>query len=154
MGRHGKTFLIFKFRTMVVGADRLGGSTTKLNDSRVTPLGGFLRRTKLDELPQLLNVLKGEMSMVGPRPEMEEYTRLYTENEKEILAVRPGITDYASLQYFNLAAEVGSGDADAVYKEKVLAEKNRLRVRYVRERSFLVDMKIIAATVRTLVGGR
>jgi lipopolysaccharide/colanic/teichoic acid biosynthesis glycosyltransferase len=150
-GRNGVPFRIYKFRTMVVNAENLGGSTTRLDDPRVTNVGAFLRRWKLDELPQLLNVLNGEMSLVGPRPEMQEYTTLYSEEERAILSVRPGITDYASIQFVDLASRVGAGDADTEYRLHVLHEKNRLRLQYVREQSLLGDVKIIWRTMRAVI---
>jgi lipopolysaccharide/colanic/teichoic acid biosynthesis glycosyltransferase len=153
-GRYGVEFRIFKFRTMVVDAEQVGGTSTAANDFRITRIGGFLRKYKLDELPQLLNVLKGEMSIVGPRPEVEEYTSCYDDEERIALTVRPGITDYASICFVNLGEVLGSEDADRVYVERVRPIKNQLRVKYVRERSFAGDLKIIALTVFTLVRRR
>ena len=150
-GRFGKPFIIYKFRTMIVALEGKGGLTTALNDPRVTRIGRILRRLKLDELPQLINVLKGEMSIVGPRPEMLEYTRLYNHQEEIILSVKPGITDYASLEFINLAGAVGEKDADAVYFEKVWARKNQLRVKYAREHTFFKDMVILWRTVGALL---
>lgn len=150
-GRYGHPFKIFKFRTMVMDAEKLGGTSTAKNDPRVTRLGWSLRRYKIDELPQLINVLKGEMSIVGPRPEVEEYTRLYNQEEKIILSVRPGITDYASIEFSNLAEVLGSQDVDRVYVEKIRPIKNRLRTRYVKEQTFLRDIKIIFKTLRKIM---
>lgn len=150
-GRYGKPFRIYKFRSMVVGADKLGGSTTAKNDLRVTRVGKFLRKYKLDELPQLVNIVKGEMSFVGPRPEMEEYTRLYTEEEKIILSVRPGMTDYAIVKFIDLGEIVGTNNADEEYREKVLLEKNRLRIKCVKEQTFWGDIKIIWKTFLRIV---
>ncbi|MBM3776993.1 MAG: sugar transferase [Acidimicrobiia bacterium] len=150
-GRHGRPFDMLKFRTMVADAERLGGTTTGLDDPRVTRLGRVLRRYKLDELPQLINVVRGEMSLVGPRPEVEEYTRLYGDRERAILSVRPGITDYASLRFIDLASVVGAEDVDEVYRRSVLAQKNELRLKYVRESSFAVDLKILARTVQAML---
>jgi len=149
-GRHGIPFRIYKFRTMVDGAEALG-TTTRVGDARITGIGGFLRRWKLDELPQLLNVLAGEMSFVGPRPEVEEHTSVYTAEEREILTVRPGITDLASIRFVRLAEELGTEDPHAVYVGRVRAEKNALRLRYVRERSLAGDAKIVFATLRAIV---
>lgn len=145
-GRYGKEFRIFKFRTMVADAEKLGGGTTGFRDPRVTQLGSFLRKYKLDELPQLFNILVGEMSFVGPRPELPIYTKLFTGDEIRILSVPPGITDYSSIQFSSLDEVVGSQNVDEVFETKVLPEKNKLRVRYVNERSFLVDLKIICLT--------
>jgi lipopolysaccharide/colanic/teichoic acid biosynthesis glycosyltransferase len=151
-GRYGRPFRIFKFRTMVTGAERLGGMSTAAHDPRVTRVGTVLRRAKLDELPQLLNVLKGEMSLVGPRPEMPAYTRLYEGDEQVILTVRPGITDYASLHFFQLGEGLGDDAPDRVYEEQVRPVKNALRVRYVREQSFLGDLHILLRTAGKVLG--
>ncbi|MHB0972285.1 MAG: sugar transferase [Thermoanaerobaculia bacterium] len=151
-GLGGKPFRMFKFRTMVVGADRAGGPSTGKNDPRVTRVGRFLRRHKLDELPQLINVFIGEMSLVGPRPEVPQYTAEYAGDELLILTVKPGITDYASLEFSRLDEVLGSEDADRVYEEDVKPQKNALRVRYVRERSFLTDLTILIATAARLAG--
>jgi len=152
VGLRGRRFRIFKFRTMVRNAEKLGGTTTGENDPRVTRMGRFLRGRKLDELPQLLNVLIGDMSLVGPRPEVPEYADRYTGEEKLILSVRPGITDWSSLRFIDLQAHVGSDDPDAAFREKVLPEKNRLRLEYVRDRSFWTDMKILWLTLMRVVG--
>jgi lipopolysaccharide/colanic/teichoic acid biosynthesis glycosyltransferase len=152
MGRYGHPFQIFKFRTMVPDAERLGGLSTAKDDARVTRIGKHLRKYKLDELPQLLNVIKGEMSMVGPRPEMPEYTRLYVGEEQLILTARPGITDYASLEFINLGELLGNEAPDKVYEEQVRPIKNALRVQYVREQTFGRDIAILVKTVLKLVG--
>src|SRR5271155_200760 len=146
-GHHGKPFRIFKFRTMCADAERVGSSSTGHNDPRITRVGRWLRAPKLDELPQLLNVLRGEMSLVGPRPEVEEHTAAYTEEEKIILSVRPGITDYSSIRFYNLNELIGSEDPHRVFVERYRAEKNRLRVEYVRNNSFWIDLKLIFRTV-------
>jgi lipopolysaccharide/colanic/teichoic acid biosynthesis glycosyltransferase len=153
-GRGGVPFRIFKFRTMVPDAERIGGGSTAQDDPRVTALGQRLRRHKLDELPQLFNVLRGDMSLVGPRPELPQYTERYGDDERLILSVRPGITDPASLHFIDLAEVLGSEDADRVYEEKVLATKNRLRLAYVRERSFAGDLFILVQTVLAVLGVR
>ena len=150
-GRHGKPLRYYKFRTMIVGADKLGGSVTAKNDPRITRVGKFLRKYKLDELPQLVNIVKGEMSFVGPRPEMPEYTRLYTEEEKIILSVRPGMTDYAIVEFIDLGEVVGTDNADEAYRAKVLPEKNWLRIKYVQEQTFWGDIKIIWKTFLRIV---
>jgi len=152
-GFEGKPFRIFKFRTMVVGAEAMG-TTTSLRDPRVTRIGAVLRRWKLDELPQLLNVLLGDMSLVGPRPEVEEHTALYTPEERAILSVRPGITDLASIRFVRLAEELGAEDAHAVYVNRLRAEKNAMRLKYVRERSFLGDLAILFQTFRAILRPR
>lgn len=149
-GRLGHPFRILKFRTMVAGAEAQGGTTTAKGDPRLTRVGKIIRKYKIDEIPQLINVLKGDMSIVGPRPEVEEYTRLYTPEEKEILNVKPGITDYASLEFLDLQEIVGTTDVDRVYSERIRPVKNALRLRYVRERGFVCDMAILFKTVARL----
>ena len=150
-GRHGKPFRILKFRTMVVNADKIGGPSSSADDPRITRVGNFLRQYKLDELPQLLNVLCGEMSLVGPRPEVVQEVLLYTEDEKRLLEVRPGITDWASIRFRNEGEILrGSADPHAAYKEKIRPEKIRLGLEYVARHSFLMDCKIIASTLRAI----
>lgn len=150
-GLHGVPFRIFKFRTMVVDAEQKGGGTTALNDPRIFTFGRFLRRFKLDELPQILNVLRGEMSIVGPRPELPFYTNQYSEEEMEILSVRPGITDLSSIHFSSLDEIVGAKDADHVFETMVLPEKNKLRLQYVRTRSLIGDALIILLTVKCIL---
>ncbi len=151
-GRRGKPFRILKFRTMVADAATIGGPSTGKNDPRVTRFGAFLRRFKLDELPNLVCVLRGQMSIVGPRPEVPQYTSLYKGEEKLILSVRPGITDLSSLQFIDLASHIGAEDVDANFESRVLPIKNRLRVQYVKEWSFWTDMRIIGRTFSRLLG--
>ena len=146
IGRYGKPFRIYKFRTMYPQAEK-GGSTSTLNDPRVTRIGKTLRRYKIDEIPQLINVLKGDMSIVGPRPEVEEHTSVYNEEEKRILDVKPGISDFASIRFADLAAELGSENPHDVYVNELRSVKNQLRLKYVYCRSFWVDIKIIFQTV-------
>ncbi len=146
-GLHGRPFRILKFRTMVQDAEKLGGPTTGTNDRRVTKIGSLLRKTKLDELPQLFNVLTGEMSLVGPRPEVLEYTALYNDEEKIILSMRPGITDYASIEFANQDDLVGSVDPDRYFREHIMPRKTQLRVKYVREWSLWGDFKILWRTL-------
>lgn len=145
-GRNSVPFRIFKFRTMCTDAEVLG-TTTRVDDPRVTRLGRFLRAYKLDELPQFLNVLRGDMSVVGPRPEVEEHTAAYDQNERRILEVQPGITDFASIRFADLASELGTVDPHREYVTRVRAEKNRLRLQYVQSRSMTTDVTIIARTV-------
>jgi lipopolysaccharide/colanic/teichoic acid biosynthesis glycosyltransferase len=145
-GLHGEPFRIFKFRTMVVDAENLGGGTTALNDFRILRYGRFLRKYKIDELPQLFNVVKGDMSLVGPRPELPQYTNQYKGEELLILSVRPGITDYSSVKFSALQEMVGTENADKTYEETILDEKNRLRIKYVKEWSFFSDIAIIFQT--------
>lgn len=145
-GRHGVPFRIFKLRSMIVGADA-GAGTTSCRDARVTVFGRVIRRWKLDELPQLLNVLVGDMSLVGPRPELPRYTERYTGEERDILTVRPGITDYSSVEFADLNERIGDTDPDGNFETLILPRKNALRLKYVRERSLWVDVKIIARTL-------
>jgi len=147
VGRFAKPFRLFKFRTMVVHADRMGASSTPDDDPRITRAGKVLRRFKLDELPQLLNVLRGDMSLIGPRPQVAWIVKLYGEVEKGVLNVRPGIADYA---FVMLASEGevlrGSTDPDKDYLERIHPNKMRLSLHYVRNCSFWFDMKILVDT--------
>ncbi|HEV7217704.1 MAG TPA: sugar transferase [Terriglobales bacterium] len=147
-GRWGNSFSILKFRTMVVDAEKLGGPSTADDDPRVTRAGKILRKYKLDELPQLLNVLKGEMSIVGPRPEVLPEVELYSAEERQLLSVLPGITDWASLRFRNEGEILkGSADAHQAYWEKIRPEKIRLGLKYARSHSFLEDMRIVFETL-------
>lgn len=146
-GYKGKGFRLYKFRSMVKNADKIGGGTTALNDSRITKVGKLLRQTKLDEIPQLINVLNGTMSFVGPRPELLQYTEQYEGEEEDILKVRPGITDYSSIEFISLDEMVGSENADEMYEKYVLKRKNELRVKYAHSVSFLTDVKLFWRTV-------
>ena len=145
-GYHNKTFTIYKFRSMVVDADKSGG-TTALNDSRVTRAGRLMRRLKLDELPQLFNILKGDMSFVGPRPELLLYTMRYTKEEECILWVRPGITDRSSIIYIAQDELVGETDPVEHYEKYILPNKNRLRVEYAKNQSFALDCGLFFETL-------
>src|ERR1700733_4898360 len=150
-GQHGKPFRLLKFRTMVMNADQIGGPSSSSHDPRITPPGGFLRRYKLDELPQLLNVLTGEMSLVGPRPEVIQEVLLYSEDEKRLLEVRPGMTDWASIRFRNEGEILrGSADPHAAYRIKIRPEKIRLGLEYVDRRSFWTDCKIIVNTLKAI----
>ena len=124
--------------------------TTTSNDRRITRFGGFLRQYKLDELPQFYNVLIGDMSIVGPRPELPYYTEQYDENEEIILSVRPGITDFASIEYYNLSDLIPENDANQFFEKNILKNKNNLRIKYVNEISLLTDMEIIFKTIHKL----
>jgi len=148
-GLNGKSFGIYKFRTMVLDADK-GEGTTGYMDSRVTRIGGLLRRYKLDELPQLLNVLKGDMSLVGPRPELLKYAAAFQGEEKLILTVKPGITDYSSIRFFELDKHVGSIKPEKTFEDTILPIKNILRIQYIKERNVWVDMKILFRTFLAL----
>ena len=145
-GYHNKPFRIFKFRSMVKNADKIGGGTTALNDPRITKVGNFLRKTKLDEIPQLFNIIGGSMSFIGPRPELLRYTDQYEGEEKLIFEVRPGITDFSSIEFINLDEIVGQGDADEMYEKYVLKKKNALRIKYAKEVSFGTDIKLFSLT--------
>ena len=152
-GRYAIPFKITKFRTMVAEADKMGGgSTTALNDPRFTRTGRFLGKYKLNELPQLINVLRGEMSIVGPRPQVDEYTKLYNDEEKIILSVCPGITDYASVKFIDLEKTLGEENVDEKYFREIEPKKNRLRIKYARENSLLIDLHILFKTIIALLG--
>lgn len=152
-GRHGRPFRILKFRTMIVDAEKLGASSTPEDDPRVSGVGRILRRYKLDELPQLFNVLKGDMSMVGPRPQVTWIVDLYDEWERELLTLRPGITDYASLVFRDEGGILrGSTDPDCDYFTKIAPGKTRLALEYIRHHSVWIDFKIVVATVGALCG--
>ncbi len=148
VGFAGKPFRILKFRTMQPDAERLGVSSTANDDPRVTRIGTVLRRYKLDELPQLWNVLCGEMSLVGPRPEVQRFVDLYTEEEKAILTVRPGLTDWASLWNIDEGAVLeGSADPDRAYCELIRPKKIQLQLAYVRRAGFWTDLGILFQTI-------
>ena len=152
IGLGGKPFIIYKFRTM--RKENSGLKITASGDDRITPVGRILRKTKLDELAQLLNVLAGQMSFVGPRPEVERYVRLYTPYQRQVLLVRPGITDYASIAYRNendLLA--GAEDPEKMYIEQIMPDKIELNMKYLREISPLADIKLILKTVAAVVKG-
>ena len=149
IGKGGKPLRIFKFRTMVLNADKIGGPSTAADDPRLTKIGNFLKKYQLDELPQLINVLKGEMSLVGPRPEVEMYVNMMNNEERNtILSVRPGMTDWASLWNFHEGETLkGSEDPEKAYMEKIRPEKLRLQIKYVKESNFWTDIKIIFETI-------
>ena len=154
VGRGGKEFRIFKFRTMVVDADRKGLQITVGRDSRITRMGALLRKTKLDELAQLLNVFLGQMSFVGPRPEVPRYVAMYTPYQRQVLLVRPGITDYASIAYRNendLLA--GADDPERMYVEEIMPAKIELNMKYLRRVSPLEDIRLIFATIAAVIRG-
>jgi lipopolysaccharide/colanic/teichoic acid biosynthesis glycosyltransferase len=147
MGKGGIPFELYKFRTMIVDADRVGPAVTASGDSRVTPIGKFLRRTKLDELPQLLNVLKGEMSLVGPRPEDPRYVALYTPAQRQILDFVPGITSAASLTYRHEEQMLTGDDWETIYQTKVMPEKIAIDLAYMASANVFTDLKLIFQTV-------
>jgi lipopolysaccharide/colanic/teichoic acid biosynthesis glycosyltransferase len=150
-GRFGNPFRIFKFRSMVVNADKIGGPSSSADDPRITRSGHFVRNSKLDELPQLINVFKGEMSLVGPRPEVMQEVLLYTEEERRLLSVRPGITDWSSIKFRNEGEILrGSADPHQAYREKIRPEKIRMGLEYVAKHSTATDLQIIVSTVKAL----
>ncbi len=152
VGRNGKHFGLYKFRTMKKNADRDGKLTVGMRDSRITKIGYFLRKSKLDEFPQFLNVLKGEMSIVGPRPEVQEYVDHYTEEQRDVLAVRPGITDYASLEYFNENTLLGASlDPQKTYLEEIMPAKIELNRRYLQRPTIGHDIQIMWKTLWKLL---
>ena len=150
-GYRNKPFRIFKFRTMVRNADQIGGGTTANHDPRITKVGNFLRKTKLDETANLINILIGTMSFVGPRPELLQYTEQYKEQELEILEVRPGVTDFSCLEFINLDEIVGTENADEMYEKYVLKRKNELRIKYAESVSLKTDVFIFFKTVQKVL---
>lgn len=150
VGQHGKPFKLFKFRSMVINADQIGPAVTGAGDPRITRVGRFLRSTKLDELPQLLNVLRGEMSFVGPRPESPRYVALYTPEQRRILQVKPGITSLASLTYRHEESILQGGDVEEIYIKKVMPEKLALDMAYIERANLLTDLGIIFRTLAAL----
>lgn len=151
VGKNNKDFKIFKFRTMFVGSDKKGLLTVGDRDPRVTKFGYFLRKYKLDEIPQLINVLIGNMSFVGPRPEVRKYVNYYTEKDLKILSIKPGITDYASIHYRNEAELLKSSeDPDSLYINQILPEKIRLNHLYIENTSIYLDFKIILNTIKAI----
>lgn len=152
VGLGGKPFWIFKFRSMVINAEKIGGPSTADGDPRITRVGRFVRKYKLDELPQLINVVIGDMSLVGPRPEVSQYVAMYSEEERAILTVRPGITDWATLWNPDEGAVLaGSPDPEKTYLEKIRPVKIRLQLHYVRTRSLWTDLTIIARTLAAMI---
>lgn len=152
VGKHSEDFKIFKFRTMHINADKMGLLTVGDRDPRVTKVGYTLRKYKLDELPQLINVFVGEMSFVGPRPEVRKYVDLYSESDAEILNVKPGITDYASIKYRDEAELMKASDnPEKIYIEEIMPEKIRLNKMYIENYGVITDLKIIFKTFASIV---
>lgn len=152
VGRYGKPFKIFKFRSMIKDAEGKGKWNVGDNDDRITPIGHFLRKTKIDELPQLINVLIGNMSLVGPRPELQVYTDMYTKKEKSILDLKPGITDWASITNFNqFEIFTKAKDPDEAYLEYIRPLKLELQLYYRKYNTFLNDIKIIFWTIYKII---
>ena len=152
VGRNEKEFKLYKFRTMRLDSEQKGQLTVGGDDPRITKAGRFLRRFKLDELPQLLNVLAGSMSVVGPRPEVSKYTNMYTPEQKKVLSVRPGLTDYASIEYIDENDLLGqSQDPEKTYIDEVMPAKLKLNLKYIDEQGFLTDLKIIFKTLGKII---
>ena len=152
VGRNEKPFKLLKFRTMFCGSDSKGLLTVGSADSRVTGFGKFLRKSKMDELPQMLNILAGHMSFVGPRPEVPKYVAMYSDEQKKVLSVRPGLTDYASLEYINESDLLAQqSDPERFYIETVMPAKLNLNLRYIKEMGCATDLKIIFRTLKRIV---
>ena len=152
VGRHGRLFRVFKFRTMTVDAEKLAGPSTAADDPRITRVGQWLRRSKLDELQELINVVLGDMSLVGPRPEVERYVKLMTAEERAVLSVPPGLTDWATLWNSDEGSVLaGAADPEKAYLELIRPEKIRLQLEYVRRRSFWVDLVILVRTAMAVL---
>jgi len=148
VGRYGRIFKIYKFRTMVHKADKLGKQITIGEDNRITRVGRFIRKYKIDELPQLINVLKGEMSFVGPRPEVIKYVEKYTNYQRQVLMTKPGITDYASIEFRNESELLGqSSNPEEMYISEIMPRKIDLNMRYIRDMSIATDIKLIFQTL-------
>jgi lipopolysaccharide/colanic/teichoic acid biosynthesis glycosyltransferase len=152
VGRAERNFKILKFRTMVTDAEKKGAQITVGRDSRITRVGHFLRKSKLDEIPQLFNVLKGDMSLVGPRPEVPKYTRYYNSSQRRIFEIRPGITDLASIKYRDENEILAQSDRpEETYIEEIMVDKLKLNLQYLSERSLLTDIKIIFMTLLKII---
>ncbi|WP_288318183.1 sugar transferase [Xylanibacter caecicola] len=150
-GRHGKPFRLIKFRSMRTGADRHGLITVGGHDNRITRTGYFIRKYKIDELPQLFNVIKGDMSLVGPRPEVGKYTDMYTDEQRKVLSVRPGITDYASIKYVDENEILGASDnPEQIYTEVIMLDKIRLNMVYINRHGVKEYFKIIFLTLANI----
>ena len=152
VGRRGRPFRMWKFRTMVTDAESRGPKLTAAHDSRVTPTGHWLRRYRLDELPQLLNVVAGDMSLVGPRPEVPQYVALYNADQQRVLEFLPGITDPASIEFRNEAELLACvADPERFYSERIMPQKIRINLEYADRASTFTDLRILVRTVQTLV---
>ena len=152
VGKNGKDFWLYKFRSMRKGADKKGLITVGGHDSRITHTGYFIRKYKLDELPQLFNVLRGDMSLVGPRPEVRKYVDMYTSEQRKVLSVRPGITDYGSIEYADENVILGqSANPDKTYIEQIMPDKIRLNMKYIANHSIGEYFKIIFLTFKKII---
>jgi len=157
VGRDGRPFKIYKFRSMIADAEKKGAASTSATDLRVTRSGHFIRRFKFDEFSQLINVFLGDMSLVGPRPEVQKFVDRYTPEEKVILTVRPGITDWSSIKFHNegeIIESSGIADADDAYAQLIRPGKLLLQMKYVREHNMWIDIKIILCTILTIISSR
>jgi lipopolysaccharide/colanic/teichoic acid biosynthesis glycosyltransferase len=153
VGKGGKHFLLYKFRTMRPGSESKGQITVGNRDSRITTVGYFLRKFKLDEFPQLINVIKGDMSVVGPRPEVPKYVEMYTQEQKQVLSVRPGLTDFASLDYINENELLAIAEnPEEEYVKVVMPAKLDLNLKYIAQQSVFTDLKIIFKTLGKIIG--
>ena len=152
IGRNGVPFKLYKFRSMRVNAEASGKLTVGMKDPRITSVGVFIRKYKLDEFPQFINVLQGDMSIVGPRPEVHEFVALYSDKQKKVLEVKPGITDYASIEYFNENELLASSDnPKKTYVEKIMPDKLELNQKYLANPTLAHDLKIIFMTIRRVL---
>jgi lipopolysaccharide/colanic/teichoic acid biosynthesis glycosyltransferase len=152
VGRNNRDFKLYKFRTMHTGADKKGLITVGAKDNRVTKVGYYLRKYKLDEFPQLLNVFLGDMSLVGPRPEVRKYVSMYNPEQLKVLTVKPGITDYASIDYSNENELLGkAADPEKMYVEEVMPAKLTLNLQYIHDQSLLTDIRIIFKTLLKII---
>ncbi len=152
VGKDGRDFRIYKFRTMIVNAEKMGIITIGERDPRITNSGYFLRKYKLDELPQLINVLKGEMSFVGPRPEVRKYVEMYNQEQLKILTVKPGITDYASIEYINEDEILGkSFNPEKTYIEEIMPQKIKYNMKYINNKTVIEYFKIIFLTIIKII---
>jgi lipopolysaccharide/colanic/teichoic acid biosynthesis glycosyltransferase len=152
IGKNMRPFKLFKFRTMYANSDKKGLLTVGDNDNRITRVGYYLRKYKLDELPQLINVLIGEMSFVGPRPEVEKYVKLYNNEQQKVLSVKPGITDWASIRYVNESELLArSSEPEKTYINEIMPAKLAINLEYVKQNNLLIDIKIILHTFRAIL---
>jgi lipopolysaccharide/colanic/teichoic acid biosynthesis glycosyltransferase len=151
IGKDGKQFKIYKFRSMVQDAEKIGSQITAGNDSRITRVGKILRRYEIDELPTLINVLKGDMSVVGPRPEVPKYLKHYNGKYREVLSVRPGITDLGTMKFRDEAKYLNGQNHGEIYEKEILPQKLNLNLEYIHHRSFLFDLRIILRTIALIL---
>lgn len=153
VGKDNKDFNLLKFRTMYAGTDKKGLLTVGDNDRRITRIGYFLRKYKLDELPQLFNIIKGDMSIVGPRPEVRKYVQLYNEHQRNVLKVRPGLTDYASIEYIAESELLAQSDnPEYTYIQDIMPKKIELNLKYIENQSLRLDFELIIKTLLKIIG--